>query len=250
VTKMVRVHSINMDITTVLPCLLIFSIIACNSGKKENAVNIQWHGKITLVDSTTIADDLLDFNDTAAYYPLYYIGKMHDTIYLGHKPVSMYANEALYAKYDHANNWAMSAARNMSIVVDTSLAVAHTTDFSHLEEDNQTVTLDSTKNYAAFPVFITNLSDSLLNIGNHNFVHWTIREAKNKSGQWHSIENRITDLCGTAKRELVLEPGDIAVAKLLRYKGKFKTECRLKFNWRNATVYSNSFFDYIDERQL
>ncbi len=64
------------------------------------------------------------------------------------------------------------------------------------------------------------------------------------------IENPTDFFCGYGARQIIAGPHQMIVAKLLRYKGDYFTECRLKCGRRGRYLYSNSFYDYIDKRQL
>lgn len=228
---------------------LFFIFISCDPSIEQ--VNIQSNERLTIIDSTALGIELMEFDSihSAAFYPVYYVGEVNDTVVLGRRPVSMFYNEERDSKYDSARNWAALTGRNMRIFVDTSLNLTHKSYFSHYNDEDEEF-VDSVKYHSAFPVLITNLSDSLILVGSHNIIRWMVREAKDENGRWIEIEKRITDLCGTAKRDIVIEPGHILVAKLLRYKGSYNAECRLKFKFGNEVVYSNTFNDWVDERQL
>src|SRR5690349_6984050 len=109
---------------------------------------------------------------------------------------------------------------DMEIFVDTTMNVGHEIRYSHLE-DIQEAGVDSTSCIKAFAIFITNRSDSLVMLGTHNFVRYLTREVQDHNGNWVEVEHHQTDLCGTDKRSLILEPDHVMVAKVLRYEGHF-----------------------------
>ncbi len=98
-----------------------------------------------------------------------------------------------------------------------------------------------------------NTSDSFsFSVGEFCSLFCFVRQAKNEHGRWVDVEYPTYYSCGTNARDIVIEPQGFLVAKLIRFKGKYKTECRLKFDrWKSIPpVYSNTFVDYIDKRQL
>jgi hypothetical protein len=180
------------------------------------------------------------------FYPVYFIGKQSDTFYLSAQPVSRFSNKLLEDKYQSISKWTFPDQCKMRIRVDTHFNLIHPAIAYHLvAAEKQKV--ESVKNYKAFPIFIYNDSDSVFSVGSHNAVGYLIREAKNRQGQWAPLETPIQYYCGTSKRELVLEPKQVLIAKLLRYQGAYKTLCRLKFTKWGQTIYSNPFVDSIDE---
>jgi hypothetical protein len=225
-----------LSIFFVLP--IFISHISCSS--KSNGVNIQFNGSLTLIDSTIHHHGKLlhyDSSNIVAYFPIYYIGERKDTISLPKVPISTFYVKGRDAKYDTAKNWA--SYPNMTIVVDTSFHLIHTSHFGHYNNNSEEI-IDSVVYYQAFPVFLYSHSDSLLLVGSHNIVRWMITETQNQNGDWIEIEEPIRDLCGTGQRDIVLEPHCVLVAKVLRYSDAGKT-LRLKFKHHNAVIYSNTF---------
>jgi hypothetical protein len=233
----------------ILAITILFT--GCNSERETHIYFSQ--GRI-IVDSTGQGNNFLPFDqsDNGAYYPVYYLGKQTDTLFLGHRPISMVSNEELENQYDSARNWSSTADMKIDVHVDTTMNVGHDIVYSHFSEGNETEIVDSTKSVKAFTVFITNLSDSLVMMGSHNFVGYLTREVQDRDGNWNEVEHRLTGLCGTAKRSLILEPNDVIVAKLLRYQGDAKFPCRLKLSIKFANVdayktYSNVYMDYFNK---
>ena len=234
----------------VLPLLMMAVLISCR--QKIEQVNIQSHQNLTLIDSTAGEGELMPFDPhrRMAFYPVYYLGEPADTIELSHRPVSMFYDEKRDGKYYQARNWAAYTDKNMSIRVDTSFHISYESYFAHSEEKTGNEIIDSTKYYKAFPVFIVNHSDSLLMPGRHNLVSKMTREAMDENGHWVEIEQKTSFFCGTFKRDLVIDPKNILVAKLVRYQGDTKVKFRLKFMFLNQCVYSNVFTDYFDKDHL
>jgi hypothetical protein len=232
--------------------LLTIGLLFTKCGSDKEAHLYFNEGRV-IVDSTTQGKEFLSFDpdDSGAYYPVYYLGKPTDTVFLGRRPISMFSNEELENRYDSAKNWNSTADMKINILVDTAMNVGHEIIYSHFSDNGEREIIDSAKSMKAFTIFITNMSDSLVLIGSHNFVGYLTREVQDKDGNWIEIEHRLTDLCGTAKRSLVLEPNDIIVAKLLRYQGDtmflFRLKLSIKFgNVEAYRTYSNEYSDYFD----
>ncbi len=231
---------------------------SCNYNNKE--VNVFKGNGIIVIDSASRGIELVTISGKdkqISSYPVYYIGSKADTISLGRKPISMFTDEKSARKYDTAKNWNSIKSMDISIYVDTIIHLSNNVDFTHFDNaDADHEILDSVRFYKAFPVFIENKSDSLISVGTHNFVNYLTREVKNENGNWIEIESADRGaLDGTAKRHLVIEPNHILIAKMSRYKGDMRAECRLKFNisWGGANeyvTYSNVFIDNIMKEQL
>ncbi len=211
---------------------------------------IQSNGQIVIIDSSKQTGTLWPYNsdERYGYYPIYYIGESVDTIHLGQRQISgSRYGQKNYSKY---KSFTLADRAKMKITVDTSFSLTHTVYYRHYSEKQDEEIIDSTKSFRAFPIFVTNICDSLLSIGYFSELGFTVRQAKNEKGNWVDIETPIRYFCATGARDIVIEPNELIVAMLLRYKGEFKTECRLRFTSSGHSVYSNIFTDYIDKRQL
>ncbi|HTJ52842.1 MAG TPA: hypothetical protein VL443_25475 [Cyclobacteriaceae bacterium] len=229
----------------------MLTLLACSRVKP---LNIQVSNGLTLIDSTSVEKDL-SFSDTLyeeGYYPVYYIGPDNDTIILEHEPISMFFNpkDSIYYK---AKNWESLKNMEISLAIDTNMTVAFKAGYSHFDENAEEV-LDSVKNFAAYVIKIKNNSDSLVQLGSHNAVGYLTKEAKNNKGDWIQIEEPIKPYCGTAKKQLIMEPGDILITKMIKHKANLKVECRLKLRLSyiegTYVTYSNTFVDQIDTTQI
>ncbi len=224
------------------------------SCKYNHRFTIQSNGKMVIVDSSEITQNRWPYylEDGSAFFPVYYIGKLKDTVFFGANPrprhISRYDNDTQY--YTNPRNLAVIDSCNMKIVVDTLYSLSYTLYYRSHPFDDERVRIDSTKSYKAFPVFVYNLSDSILFVGHFSELGHTVREAKDRQGHWKEIENLLDYGCFYAARNLLIRPREVLIAKMLRYEGNFKTLCRLKFKMRKAVVYSNTFMDYINEKQL
>lgn len=238
-------------IYTILSYLVIVMVVTkCTTDKEVQFYSNQ--GRV-IVDSSARGKEFLPIgqDDNGAYYPVYYLGRQLDTLSLGRQPISMFSTTELDNRYDSARNWNSMADLDIEVFVDTTMALGHNITYSHYSDDNERAIIDSVKSVKSFPVFITNKSDSLIMLGSHNFVGYLTREVQDKDGEWIEIEHTQTDLCGTVKRSLIMEPGDVMVAKLLRYKGDTKVSSRLKLNIKFGKVeayktYSNIYEEFFD----
>lgn len=231
--------------------LLMLSIgfYACNGKKTPNVVTVETNGAVTLVDSSAKTENLLVYqpSDREGFYPVYYVGLPMDTIVLGQRQIPKYK----FGQKSYNNGtFAWADSTKIKIIVDTAFSLVHTFFHEHYDEEKNKGIIDSTESVKAYAIFVYNTSDSLLSVGHFGELGYTIRQARNEQGEWVDIEIPINYSSGTNARHIVLEPKYILIAKLLRYKGDFKTECRLKFTRWHKTIYSNSFTDYIDKRQL
>ena len=138
----------------------------------------------------------------------------------------------------------------MSIDVDTSFNLINKVFYKLYSESNQTLLTDSISTYLSYPIFIRNLSDSVLFIGNYNSIENLVRQAQNQNNVWVDIEDPIDYQCSTGQGSIYLDTGEILIAKLNRYNADFKTNCRLKYQKKGKTIYSNTFIDFVDSRQL
>jgi hypothetical protein len=223
----------------------------------SKVADVYSHRGRTIVDSMATGNEFYSFDPlhNDAYYPVYYIGKQADTLYLGPDPVSMYKDHDLEIKYDTAKNWNRFSTMNIGVFVDTIMHSGHPISYSHYSAERQMDITDSTQSIKSFIVFITNMSDSLVSPGTHNFARHLTHEVQDQNGNWIEVEQLVTGLCATAKRNLILGPDHIMVAKVLRYKGDARHLCRLKLSFKFGdvaayTTYSNIFEDYFDLQML
>ncbi|MFY7936746.1 MAG: hypothetical protein ACOVOQ_05180 [Flavobacterium sp.] len=232
-----------------LPFYLLFILLgflSCNG--EETSPNIQTNGTLTLIDSSALTTNSVTYQptDIQAYYPIFFIGKPSDTIILGKEPISTHLlnHKRLIGKpcnyYPDSND--------MSIEVDTSFKLSNKVFYKHYSESNQTLLTDSILSYLSYPIFIRNLSDSVLFIGNFNCIENLVRQAQNRNNVWVDIEVPIDYQCSTGQGSIYLESGEILIAKLNRYNADFKTNCRLKYQKKGKIIYSNTFIDFVDSR--
>jgi len=234
--------------------LMVVLLHACTS--TNNTFTIQTNGSLTLLDSAASAATFLPYASDEirhGFYPVFYLGNKTDTIRLGQKPIYEWSSGGKI--YPYYNSCSIDSTK-MKIIVDTTFLLTYTKDYWHYSHEKEQKIIDSVVLFHAYPIFVYNVSDSLFDVGIYNHLGNTIRQAKNEQGNWVDIETPINYFCGTSARRVVIEPKQVLIAKLLRYKGTFKTACRLKFIAKQTafcqatSVYSTIFMDYIDKRQL
>lgn len=216
------------------------------------ACHRQKRATVTTSNNTTIIDRLPAGYKLLAYdaqrrksrYHVYYIGKITDTIELSMPVLSRYDHSI---DYDTVNPFT-SNINHLKIFVDTSISTAHCIYHYYIEDNIERP--EGKHMYLAYPVFVYNPTDSFIHIGIFNLLNNMVRQAKNTDGQWQNIESKPVFGCGTGARDIVAGPHQMIVAKALRYKGDYYTACRLKLTQRDQEIYSNTFYDYIDKRQL
>lgn len=219
-------------------------LLSCNN-KEVKIVKYKYKNSI-IIDTASDENIFIDYDKKyrGGFYLVYYAGPIIDSINLPTKPLSpFYYSEINYQLA------ALSVSKNIEIFVDTNANVNIRTEYYNCLNDGSKPILDSVKNYKSLLVFVTNNGDSLIQIGKFNYLQNTIRQVFYK-GEWKDIEYIETGFCGTGAREIYLDKNEIAVAKLFRYEGAKKYLCRLRMTSFYDAIYSNSFLDYVDERQL
>jgi hypothetical protein len=232
-----------------LPFYFFFILLGCLScNSEESSPNIQTNGSFTLIDSSALTTNSVTYQptDRQAYFPIFFIGKTSDTIILGKEPISTH-------QLHHNNLFGKPCkyypdSSDMSIEVDTSFKLSNKVFYKHYSESNQTLLTDSIFSYVSYPIFIRNLSDSVLFIGNFNCIENLVRQAQNCNNVWVDIEVPIDYQCSTGQGSIYLDSGELLIAKLNRYNADFKTNCKLKYQKKGKITYSNTFIDFVDSR--
>ncbi|MBT1712010.1 hypothetical protein KK062_27455 [Fulvivirgaceae bacterium PWU5] len=232
-----------------LPLILV--VTAC---QQPAPVTIGKSDSLTIIDSTTLPEDAEyhRFHEwrTTAYYPIYYIGQVTDSLFLGREPIprSTYSEHDTGSVLDRADiKIAVIDSTNVKIVVDTLLALPHA--YRYYDKYAKEVS-DSTQYYESFAVLIYNYAKAPLYVASFSELRHTVRQTKDSLGNWVDIENQISYWCGTGSQAKFIQPGQMLVAKALRKKGNLKVECRLRFHYYGNDVYSNIYLDYIDNAKI
>lgn len=239
-----------LNLNICLPLLLCL-LLECQEPYKA-VLNVQRGRDFVLVDSTALTTKLYFYSQERkmAYYPVFYIGEATDSFVLRQDPIPRHWG-AQPRDYSPLRNWAMSFENLLTIFVDTSINLALRSASGHFSKypDHDPI-WDSIRHYSAFPVIVSNHSDSLIQMGIFSEMWRTVRQAQNPAGEWIDIEYPVQYACGNGHRDIVLEPSWVLVAKLMRYQGDYKTLCRLKLAYRGNWVYSNTFVDWIDKKRF
>jgi hypothetical protein len=228
-------------------CFALTLLYSCNNIKisiQKSAFN-----DLVIVDSTTSVSNFLKYDSAErnAGYQIYYLGEQRDTICLPPFPIPRYLRPN---ERDNDSATIIQDESDLQIFVDTSLKLVHQLQSQELDTVRMFYKVAQEEKLSCYALFLVNKTGNALKIGDGNLIDNLIRQAKNKSGSWIDIEKVGTPYCGTGLRTIQLKRQQIAVAKVIRYAGNFPTECRLKYEANGIIIYSNTFTDNIDEKQL
>jgi hypothetical protein len=229
--------------------LTVASIASC---QQRPGVTIRTNGILTLIDSTSKPDAAeYTLNDgITGIYPIYYIGKIADTIHLGKRSIPRY-NEALNNTFDMqaimSHKPVVPDSTNVKIFVDTILTLTH--PFRYYDKNGEEVQ-DSSRYYPSFALLIYNHSELPLSVASFSELLRTVRQVKDSSGHWVDAETPLIYGCATGSQEKFIPPGQMLIAKTFRKPGNVKAECRLKFDYYGLHLYSNTFADYVANVQV
>ena len=224
--------------------LLIMSVMLlqdCMTRKTTGQVN---NPALGVIDHASKKGHFLtydSFHRTPHYY-VYYNGKASGKMRLSKEPI--------YPNYPYAETALDNCLSGIKIQVDTSVNVNDVLEHSHWDKNSNKKITDSLEFVKAFPIYISNISDSGIFIGLNDNLRLSLR-AKDPQGQWHDIEIDYRLKCGMGARKIVIKPKEVLVSKVRRYKGNFRTECKIVlYSGSDSEFSSNSYFDYINENQL
>jgi hypothetical protein len=227
-------------------CIKLILLAICVSGcKKYRAqVTIYKTPRFYLSDTSRESAQFLKFNEEFSDYPIYYIGRMTDTIKIGNR---YYADHTPWVDNFELRYIRKYSNKTLSIYVDT--AVKTNSPAEYLSDDPQ-IANDSTINYHSFLLTIRNISDSVIYMGRTFSVFFIHLEAKNQNGEWVKVDKPLSEchLCVSSQPTIILRPKEMIVSKVRRFTGNFKTDFRLAFGYENNIAYSNVFRDCIDDR--
>jgi len=167
------------------------------------------------------------------YKPIYMGAKETDSIIIDYRRVLYTSNFQDYRtldKYPVIDSW----AADLMLIVDTTHKIANA--------DNYYEPIY----YEAYPVYIVNQSEKAIDIGFANDVK-LIMEAKNRDGEWESVEEKFMYSCGVGKIDIILPPNEFLLTSAPVFAGNFETELRLRMDDCHV---SNSFKGTINETQF
>lgn len=231
-----------------LTCLIGIAIAINACQRIPKTVTIRTSQGLTLIDSTSALNvSNLHENLPVGYYPIYYIGNQNDTVFISKKRIPEYEESKEDTIRSLTDLYQAPDSTNTRIVVDTMLTVPFAT---HYVDETGKESPDSTIYYKSVAVLIYNLVDKPLYVATFTELRHTVRQTKDNHGNWIDIETPISYFCGTGSQPKLIHKGQILVAKALLHNGDLKKECRLKFQYKNNVVYSNTYIDYVDNDQL
>jgi hypothetical protein len=77
-----------------------------------------------------------------------------------------------------------------------------------------------------------------------------VRQVKNDYGAWSDMEIPTFYFCGTGASQVILQGNEMIIGKMMRYTGDVIKECRLKLLIGSDSIFSNTFIDSVNTRQL
>lgn len=102
----------------------------------------------------------------------------------------------------------------------------------------------------AIPVIICNTGIEKILLEQQDKKLTMIQEAKDELGNWRPIEYWIFPRCGYSRAPIELLPNDLILTRIIRYKGDFETDLRLKLRSNLQVYYSNSYRGTIHKSQF
>lgn len=227
----------------------MISCISCS--QKDNHARILKAGEITLIDSTKLTDRLIqfDYNSNSLPYFVFYNGKYLDTISLKSQPLFRYNTDSSVSQ-NISKKLAFVDTNTLEIEAFPQLESSIVINYKHYQENNDLELIDSTKLFQAFPLVFRNLSDSAIHLGVFDCLTNIVKQARDEHGIWRNVEKSSAPFCATGAADIVIEPNGILIAKALRQRGEFKTECRFKYENHHRTVFSNVYIDFVDKKQF
>lgn len=104
--------------------------------------------------------------------------------------------------------------------------------------------------YKAMPVFILNSTTTTVSLVGYDLHLFMIQEAIDSTGKWKPIEVMQERGCGNGYGQVDLHPDDVAMTKILKYKGNYKTLLRVKLLNDTCVVYSQPFTGSVNYSQF
>lgn len=106
------------------------------------------------------------------------------------------------------------------------------------------------RNVSHTAVFIYNKSNETQPIKMHDGALMMVQEARNPRGKWEAIEYFQQSGCGNSFHVENIRPKEKILTGIINYKGKYKTQLRVKFSDGYTTYYSNVFEGRINLGQF
>lgn len=236
--KDINIQTIKYKKTTILifislSILILFLIFGCN----ENTP-IKKFSEINLIDNHTnkLYLDTATRVTIAETHPLF-IGKIQKNIELNYNYFQV--TEKFNSLKKHNNPYSNS----ITIFVDTTKKIGTTLNvFEYLDTEKR-------NNKIAYPIFIKNKTKDTLTIGYGDIIPLII-EAKDNNQIWKPIQRKIHFECGTGIMSFILPPNNCVISFMKLYSGNFKTKLRLKYEYKDISIYSNEIDGIINSDQF
>lgn len=221
--------------------LIIFLIIfiACGNETKK-----QEPRKFTIIekqDEGEILKVIYDSNENYTSHSVFYLGAIKDTILLNDSLRFEYGENILHKEY--------SGKFEPTVLVDTSKNLFYISRGIKFNRDNQGNNTKGTPYkhlYASYPIIVSNLSPDTMSIGSLQSVNF-IQEVKLANNTWKALNEPLIYMCSVDLKPAYLAPNNMAICKLMRYKGDTLTEMRLRYVLNNKFIFSNTFRDSISK---
>lgn len=219
---------------------------SCGIGKRT--VHTGKSGNIVIVDSCYSSVQTAFLDSTESDYPIYYWGQPKDTIRIGRRYFERWTtwnwNEKKL-KMSSINY----ADKNLTIEVDTAFHTVLSNEYISMSGN---IIPDSTENYKALLVKISNISDSIMYLGSSFSLYQMYIEVRNGSGKWVKTTQQLSEqgVCMSSRARILLSPQEIIIAKVRLHKGDTTAEFRLAFEGHRKKIISNTYVDSIDKKTL
>jgi len=116
---------------------------------------------------------------------------------------------------------------------------------------SEEVVKDTVMQFLSQPIIIANLSDSILYLISNQGKLSITQQAMNKRGKWLDIEAAGTDDdCAWVNFIYELKSNDFILARVMKFKGDYKTNLRIKLFANEKLFYSEPFMGCIDYNQI
>jgi hypothetical protein len=241
--------------------LLITLITLIAFGCQEISDDSTANRKVTVVDTSSFKIRPYVFNsgDQTSDYSLLYIGGYTDTVYVDYSIENDFFVDLFDTLSSYEHVIANYGDKIDPFYVDWLYALDNPESAVKPDSGNITIRIDTSEivkklNWEfyeynqAFPVSIENISLDTVHIGYHRTILKLslIAEAKDSTGKWNPIEERMLWGCGNGLNSIVLPPSGLAISSIPIYNGDFKTKVRL----RMYDIVSNEINSQIDYDQI
>lgn len=227
--------------------LLVIIVISCKKTGKSFFQNNRNLPIPKLIDTTLAESKVLElkWKKDGNYNPLY-IGKYQSAVKLTHNFFD-HLNVDKYLKYSWTNEL-MWGKMDLEMFIDTSIYtinrdVIWSEDYENLND----------KIIKSFPILIKNRSNynGMIGYGKHIPM---ILEAKDSLQNWRPIEEPFQYMCGTGLNYIMLPANEIIIAAVPIFRGRYKTELRLKLgnNYSNTiggSINISQFESFFDKKE-